>query len=172
MDMNITHKLMLAKYIVTLAAMLLATHSYAAIAIFIHVSPRSGNYESTALRVTPIKNKTNLFRITFSSYNHSQRAVLVKLPHAISKKEQALLRHRILDSVRNKHDIALELKELKPSVSITASGNSDLPKHYEIEIDKDTMKRAYIYIDYPYVVADGGAYYSIDLPAFLAKQLE
>ena len=41
---------------------------------------------------------------------------------------------------------------------------------FEVTIHKDFIKTAYIYIDYPTVVMDGGYYYSIDLGSYWKQQ--
>jgi hypothetical protein len=47
-------------------------------------------------------------------------------------------------------------------------GFGDRPYGYvEVELSHEQMRRAYIYIDYPFEVRDGGYYYSIDLAYYL-----
>lgn len=43
--------------------------------------------------------------------------------------------------------------------------------YVELELSHEQMRRAYIYIDYPYPVDDGGYYYSIDLAYYLESDL-
>lgn len=125
--------------------------------------------ESVAVEIAKKNNSDNIFRVKFSSENARQRAILAILPRAISVGDQASLRYRIW-GVAHKHLVEVtELREIKPYKGGNDPNKINIRKRYEIELDRDTMKRAYVYIDYPPTVMDGGAYYSIDLPAFLAR---
>jgi hypothetical protein len=45
----------------------------------------------------------------------------------------------------------------------------DKNRYIELILAREIMARAYIYIDFPQMVLDGGFYYSIDLPEFLRR---
>ncbi len=61
--------------------------------------------------------------------------------------------------------------QLFPEQAASPEMDSKLSSYVEVELSHEQMRRAYIYIDYPRPVDDGGAYYSIDLAYYLDGRL-
>ena len=57
--------------------------------------------------------------------------------------------------------------QLFPEQSLVPGWRGHLYPYVELELPPEQMHRAYIYIDFPHPVDDGGYYYSIDLAYYL-----
>jgi hypothetical protein len=61
--------------------------------------------------------------------------------------------------------------QLFPEQTALPESGDRLYPYVEAELPDEQMRRAYIYIDYPHPVDDGGDYYSIDLAYYLEGSL-
>jgi hypothetical protein len=56
---------------------------------------------------------------------------------------------------------------LTPEQTTLSKSEKKTYSYVEVELSHEQMRRAYIYIDYPRQIDDGGGYYSIDLAYYL-----
>lgn len=59
------------------------------------------------------------------------------------------------------------ISRLNPGQTTLPESGKQMYEYVEVELPNEQMRRAYIYIDYPVEVRDGGYYYSIDLAYYL-----
>jgi hypothetical protein len=99
----------------------------------------------------------------------SKQAWLVITSKQLSKKEQDL-RSTIWGQSIQDPNIILKTKLSPYTVWVVNDDFTDA--YYELAISKTESQYAYIYIDFPVPVEDGGFYYSIDVGAFCARNSE
>lgn len=156
---------------IALTLVLVVVQAHAAWSAFAHVTPETEKKYQLAVDITPIQNEKDGFRIKFPAvgYDHKQ-AWLIVTSDKLTEKEQEL-RNYIWESIKPPKRILVKAK-LSPRETAALSSRRDEPRHYEVELSAEMIERAYIYIDFPSMVLDGGYYYSIDLPAYLARYKE
>lgn len=159
------------KTLIALILVLVAVQAHAAWSAFAHVTPETEKQYELVVDMTPIQNEKGSFRIKFSAvgYDHKQ-AWLIIASDKLTEKEQEL-RGYIWESIKPPKQILVKAK-LSPHGIGALSSKRDKPIYYEVELSSEMIERAYIYIDFPSMVLDGGYYYSIDLPTYLARYKE
>lgn len=156
------------KTLITLTLMALVVQAHAAWSAFAHVTPETEKKYELAVYLTPIQSEKDSFRIkvTAVGYDHKQ-AWLIIASEKLTGEEQEL-RAYIWESIRPQKRILVKAK-LSPRGTSESSSRRDESRYYEVELSSEMLERAYIYIDFPSMVLDGGYYYSIDLPTYLAR---
>lgn len=157
------------KHLITLIAILAAVQARAAWSAFAHVTPETEERYGLVVYVTQIEKDSFRIRLPAVGYDH-KRAWLIIASDRLTEREQAL-RSYIWQSTKPPRPILVKAK-LSPRQSSASSPKQGEPRYYEVELSSEMIKRAYIYIDFPSVVLDGGYFYSIDLPAYLARHKE
>ncbi len=155
------------KNIIILVLLLITSQAQAAWSDFAYVIPETENKYKLDIEFSPVENRANTYRIKFKAvgYSHKQ-AWLIVTADSLSKKEQEL-RNFIWQAIPPSKVILI--KALLNPVNNKLSSKDELSLYYEVELSSTILKKAYIYIDFPSVVFDGGYYYTIDLSAFLTE---
>ena len=150
------------KYIVLLTLFLTTGEVQASWSRFAHVTPETQKEYKLDIEFSPIANRENIYRVRFNaiSSKHKQ-AWLIIAADPLTKEEQKLRNYIWKTISPEKHILVKALLKLVK--------NNNSPPYYEVELNSEILKRSYIYIDFPFRVADGGYYYSIDLSSFLEK---
>ncbi len=94
----------------------------------------------------------------------SKHAWLILTSKKLSNQEQAL-RGYIWGEDKAPSSLILKAKLNPAGRELITSENND-EAYYKLTISKEVFPNAYIYIDFPAVVFDGGYYYSINLGAY------
>lgn len=156
---------------------LLAPAASARFSKFACISPDTPNPDG-ALQVVP--------EVTFSSAAQDQVTVRVTIAPRnqqydgrqcwliICKKpvnpDRQDFRHAILLPKQPRDDIErITPLTAAPGVSPSAGGAASAARSIAVQLSRELASRAYIYIDYPSPVMDGGYYFSIDIPSYLRR---
>lgn len=151
------------RYFVVLILLLASSQVWASWSDFAHVTPETQQKYKLDVEISPLANRKNIFQVKFNSVGSKHKqAWLIVAAISLSKEEQKL-RDYVWQSTPLISEISLKAL-LKP-----VSDKNSISSYYEVELTVELLKRAYIYIDFPFMVADGGYYYSIDLATFLAE---
>ena len=186
------------KKIIALALFLLTNQAFAQWSALAIITPDSQSrhkgllVESTALQTANRENCTIKFKADAVGYPLKQ-AWLAFASRPLTADEQKLREYIWAKpnqpSSTNQREIAISALK-GPFVSITpievshptqldqvaqqitsvplTTANDD-HAYYELTISRTSAKAAYIYVDFPSLIADGGYYYSIDVGAFCAR---
>ena len=144
----------------------LTNRSYSSWSDFAHVTPATEKEYNLHVQLVPLDTRESKFKVKFKAVGYDEKlAWLIITTDALSVKGQQL-RYHFWGSA--KPEKAIRLKTLIMPVGVGGlSVENDDPAFYEIELEASLMENAYIYIDFPLPVKDGGYFYSIDLGAYL-----
>ena len=157
------------KYVAILL-MFVCANTYAAWGGFALVTPETAMKYGLDLEIQPILNGGN-YKVKFNALGYSHKnAWLIITSSAMSEKEQQL-RGYIWGETEVPRKLIMQTK-LNPTDFSEKSGKENGTRYYEVIISKELIKNAYVYIDFPGMVFDGGYYYSIDLGAFYLNQIK
>lgn len=139
---------------------MMCTQAEAVWSAFAHVTPDAEAQYGIDVLVQPAGAQEEMFRVRVDAIEYEHKhAWLVVAGERLSSSGQEL-RNEIWGLTPSVDKVVLVKAELQP---FGEAGEL----YYEIELSADIIQRAYIYIDFPSLTADGGYYYSIDLPAYL-----
>jgi len=134
---------------------------YASWSAFAHVTPETEKKYEFSVKLTPVKNKKNTYRVKLNAIGYDEKhAWLITAPKEVSPEKQDF--RNFIWYPKSVKKEKLKKTELYPK------GKKD-NLYYEIEISSNKIYSSYIYIDFPSQVCDGGYYYSIDLKSYLLK---
>ena len=135
---------------------------------FAHVTPETQQKYKLDVEISPVAGRKNIYRIKFNAVGSRHKQAWLIVAAATLSREEQKLRDLIWQSIPPKKEIFVKVL-LKSMKANWKSSKDDMSQHYQVELSAELAKRSYIYIDFPFMVADGGYYYSIDLGTFLAE---
>ena len=151
--------------VLPLVLLLLAQQATASWSAFAVVTPKSQSRYAVDIRSNVSDSGTCTVRFDAIHYPH-KHAWLILTSRKLSKEEQEL-RYFIWEHTNAPPGLILKSK-ISPAIDqmkFMDHGNvSDA--YYEVHVKNQPGHNAYIYIDYPRPVDDGGYYYSIDLGTY------
>ena len=157
-------------FLLLFISLTLSAHTLANWSRYAHVTPKSENAYDLNVYVSPTneENTTYLIRLPAISFP-SKQAWLIVTPKPISPKEQNQ-RTRFWGDDLNTKNIE-SIIPLRPNgIPIFSQADEpDIEKYYEVIIPAHEADRAYIYIDFPTPVSDGGYFYSIDIGSYVKE---
>ncbi len=157
------------KYLSGVAILFFATQAEASWSAFAHVTPYTQEKYKLDVSITPVEDVENKFLIRFKAVEYDFKlAWLIVSADALSEKGQ-VLRDYIWSASKTEKEILIKSKLMPTGIGGFIPQNMKNKHFYEVELDAEIIKRAYIYIDFPSVVMDGGLYYSVDLGSYLTK---
>ena len=156
------------KYIIALFLLLAADPVRASWSDFAHVTPETQDKYKIDVNFSPVANRENIYRVNFNAVGSKHKQAWLIIAAAPLSREEQKLRGYIWRSRPPKTEIFLKTL-IKPVESKPTSSEEKPSPNYEVELSSEMIKRSYIYIDFPFMVADGGYYYSIDLGTYLAE---
>lgn len=148
-----------------LALLFMAGQVQASWSAFAQVTPETENRYDIDVSVTPVEGSESRYFVTIDDISFAQHAWLI-VTSKEQPDEQQELRYHIWASDLSVENIII-LARLNPNGEEVSGGTADGRNSYEIVMDSELLKHAYIYIDYPTTIFDGGYYYSVDLNAFI-----
>ena len=133
---------------------------------FAHVTPTTEKEYNLQVQLIPLDTGESRFKIKCRAVGFDEKlAWLIITEKALSSQEQRQRAH-LWGSAQPEKAIRLKTLILPEGVGALME-EEEAPLFYEVELDAELMKTAYIYIDFPFPVKDGGYFYSIDLNAYL-----
>lgn len=151
--------------------LIFANTAYASFSQFIRITPETEKKHNIQVQIKPISNQKNKYRITIPFSSDSQQAWLIicKKPVVPEKQEFRNYIWSFCTDDDENRDIIVSacLRENKNNLIPPDSGTSN---NIEIILDEESIRKAYIYIDFPMLVLDGGYYYTIDLSSYLDQK--
>lgn len=170
-NINIIFNNYFIAHIIILIFILVAIPANATWSSFAYVTPETENNYGLKIEVSKIENEKGKYRTKIFGITNDEmkQAWLIISSEKLTENEQNL-RSYIWESIKPSKYILVKAK-LNPNKSFSFETKKK-PGHYEVDLSSVMMERAYIYIDFPVKVYDGGWYYSIDLPAYLARHRE
>lgn len=155
------------KYLLTLVFLFLTLQAQAVWSEFAHVTPDTQEKYKLDVSITPIVGSENRFLIRLEAVGYDHKlAWLIVSSETLSVKDQEL-RDYIWSAAKPEKEILIKTKLMPTGVGGFPSSDQGEKRFYEVELDSQFISRAYIYIDFPSQVFDGGYYYSVDLGSFL-----
>jgi hypothetical protein len=147
--------------IALLSFLFIASPAYSAFRGFVSISPAT---ESKHLNFTPVITIQDSFIEVKLPYvdNGSKKYWLVIADKPLNSIEQDFNRIKLLNA---RTDISL-LTQLSPAFD---NATKDQKQEIRLKLSHELARRAYIYFDFFNLVADGGYYYTIDIPSYIQK---
>ena len=156
------------KKVIPLLLLLFARQAIASWSAFAVVTPESQSRYEVDIESEVSDSGTCTIKLDAIQYPY-EHAWLIITARKLSKQEQEL-RYFIWEHANPPPGLILKTK-ISPAIGQTKfmdDGNIN-DAYYEVIITNQTDHNAYIYIDYPRPVDDGGYYYSIDLGAYCVR---
>lgn len=150
------------KHMVALVMFVMCAQATAAWSGFAHVTPDTEAEYSIEVLVEQDTGREDMFRIRLNAIEGGYKnAWLVVAEERLSAAEQERRRYTWVGVPHGKGVM------IKAPLYPVGDSNE---RYYEVELSAEVIRKAYVYIDYPVPVLDGGYYYSIDLPAYMDAQ--
>ncbi len=140
--------------------------AFAAFSAFVVITPQNEAEHPFRVQVEPLDEQRAASRVrVVGPVDGSQKVWLIvcKRPLAVYRQN---FRSFIWDGEPQGGDI-LRATRLKRAASRSVEAGGQEYPYVEVDLPHAVMRRAYVYIDYPQAVKDGGRYYSIDLGFYL-----
>lgn len=155
------------KIIISALLIFLMNQAFASWSGFAAVTPESKSKYNIDLKTT-ISPKSENCTVTMQALAYpSKHAWLILTSKQLSEKEQEL-REFIWNGSLEPSSLVKKIK-LSPG-GADKNGEENIKNlYYEFTISEVESKGAYVYIDFPDLVFDGGYYYSIDVGAFCTQ---
>jgi len=158
------------KHVLGLFILFFTAQAHASWSAFAYITPETQEKYKLEVSISPIDGVRKKFLIRFNAVGYdSKLAWLIVTEEPLSEKGQEL-RDYIWSGVKTESEILIKSKMMPTGIGGFSSKDKKKERFYEIELDSELIKRAYIYIDFPSMVFDGGYYYSVDLGAFLENR--
>ena len=158
--------LVAAAIIFSILFLSLTRRGHASWSDFAHVTPATEKEYNLRVQLIPLDTGESRFKIKCRAVGFDEKlAWLIITEKALSSQEQRQRAH-LWGSAQPEKAIRLKTLILPEGVGALME-EEEAPLFYEVELDAELMKTAYIYIDFPFPVKDGGYFYSIDLNAYL-----
>lgn len=147
----------------------LVNTAFAASSAFVVITPENEAEHPFSIEVNAVADHEQRSRVRIiGPVNGSQHTWLIICKKYLSPSRQNF---RGFFWYRDRHKEIERATRLYPDqIRLPESGDKTY-EHVEVELSHEHMRRAYIYIDYPFEVRDGGYYYSIDLAYYLEGSL-
>lgn len=146
--------------------LLLPVTAFAVWSAFAHVTPDTREEYDMPVCVASMPNAPDLVRIRFPlADDRHKNAWLIITKTYLPAEQQEFRRYLWADSHIPELELVSEVSNLRSTIGRDAG--IDEPELAEIQIARELMSRAYVYIDFPHATFDGGYYYSIDLSTFV-----
>ena len=145
--------------------MSLVNSAFAAFSAFVVITPENEAEHPFLIQVMAVANFEEHSRVRIiGAIDESRHAWLVVCKNYVNSSRQ---------NFRNFFWYGKQNEEIE-RVTRLHTGQTALPEwddniydYVEVELSHEQMRRAYIYIDYPFEINDGGYYYSIDLAYYI-----
>ena len=154
--------------VIPLFLLLFAQQAIASWSAFAVVTPESQSRYDVDIKSSVSNSGTCTVKFDAIQYPH-KHAWLILTSRKLSKREQEL-RYFIWEHTNAPPSLIL-ISKISPAtdqMKFMDYGNVN-DAYYEILVKNQSGHNAYIYIDYPRPVDDGGYYYSIDLGAYCGR---
>ena len=144
--------------------------SHAAFSRFVAITPDNEKEYPFLIQVQPVKDIKSQSRIKVSgSFVRDKHVWLIVCEKPLQSK-QLYFRDYIWYGV-DKGTQVVRLKKLQVHKLVTEKAEKQTLPYVEIVLNHEEMRRAYLYIDFPTPVKDGGYYYAIDLAFYMQGKL-
>lgn len=133
---------------------------------FAHVTPDNQKEYGISVDFMPVSGRPDNYNIHIQLRNvdTDKHAWLIVTPTPTTEDMQ-FLRNLIWQVKPTDHDILVKTK-LFPVVTGNEESDGDTLTNYWLELDRETLSRSYVYIDFPEGTFDGGYFYSVDLASY------
>ncbi len=157
----ITHK----KKIILILWLSLVNAAFASWSEFIVITPKNEPEHPFSIQVKTVPDHEERSRIrVIGPVDGRQHAWLIVCKKYVNSNEQAF-RSALWSNAQNQN--IERVIRLRPVQTTLPESSEQSQPYVEVELSHKQMRRAYIYIDYPKPVDDGGYHYSIDLVYYL-----
>lgn len=157
----ITHK----KKLTLILWLSLVSAAFASWSGFVVITPENEAEHPFSVQVKAVADHEGRSRIrVIGAVGGSQRAWLIICKTSVGSDNQNF--RNVFWFAAENEDIEGFIQLFPDQITVSESGEQSHP-YVEIDLSHEQMQRAYIYIDYPKPVDDGGYYYSIDLAYYL-----
>lgn len=154
----------LRQFILILAASLVNA-AFAASSAFVVITPENEAKYPFLIEAIPVTDHEQHSRIRIiGTINGSRHAWLIICKKYVNSSGQNF---RGFFWYSGRHEEIERVTRLHPGQTTLPESGDQIYEYVEVELSHEQMRRAYIYIDYPFEVMDGGYYYSIDLAYYL-----
>ncbi len=146
-----------------------ASAAFASFSALVVITPENEARHSFSVQVNGVAGLGERSRVrVIGDVGGGQRVWLIICKTPVDSSRQQF--RDVLWSHAENHDIERYIQLFPEQTTESESGERSNP-YVEVELSNEQMRRAYIYIDYPRPVDDGGYYYSIDLAYYLEGSL-
>ena len=153
------------KKLILIFSLSLVNAAFAASSAFFVITPENEVEHPFLIQVKVVADNEERSRIrivgAIDGYRHAWLIVCKKYLNSSRQNFRGFFwyssRHREIERVTRLH----------PGQTTLPESGEQMYEYVEVELSHEQMRRAYIYIDYPFEIMDGGDYYSIDLAYYL-----
>lgn len=161
MSLMIRHK----KKLLLILWLSLMNATFAASSGFVVITPANETRHPFLVQVKAVADDDERSRIrVIGAVDGSQRAWLILCKTYLNASGQNF---RNILWFRDENQKIERVIRLAPEQTTLSESEEKSYSYVEVELSHEQMRRAYIYIDYPRPIDDGGDYYSIDLAYYL-----
>ncbi len=136
----------------------------AAFSAFVRITPETQSKYDFDVEIKNIGNDKYRFRIGHEYLCEGHKCVWLIISNKPVSPEKQNFRNYIWSSEKEK-----QLTLTKTKLQCKKNKDSCQSKHLEGILEKEKAARAYIYIDYPKFIFDGGYYYCVDLNTYQSQ---
>ncbi len=154
------------KTFLTLFLLFLSNSLFASWSEFAHVTPETEDKYKFDVDVKK-SSSGEVFRITVPAASYDSKSAWLIITEKPLTHVQQKLRNTIWGISENPVGFVVK-SQLKAQLVSSHKKSGKDEKYYYLELSKEIMKTAYIYIDFDSLVMDGGYYYSVDLATYIS----
>ncbi len=155
----------LKKKLLLIVWLSLVNAAFAASSQFVVVTPANEAQHPFLVQVKAVADDDERSRVrVIAAVDGGQRAWLILCKTYLNSSGQNF-RNVLWFSAKNQN--IERVTRLAPEQTTLSESGEKSYSYVEVELSYEQMRRAYIYIDYPRPIDDGGDYYSIDLAYYL-----
>lgn len=149
--------------IISVTLLVYVNTAFAISSEFVRITPATEKEHNMHIQVRPVPNQENKYQIIIPMISEHKHAWLIICKKSIPPEKQNFRNYILGLNDDGRNIIVSAFLQASKSITTLIFSDSKTPKHFEINLDKEMINRAYVQIDYPTITLDGGFYYCIDL---------
>lgn len=158
-----------SKQFILIFSLSLANAVFAASSAFVVITPENEGEHPFSIQVKIVPDQEERSRVQIvGAINGSRHAWLIVCKKTLNSNQQNF---RAFFWYGGRHEEIERAIRLYPGKTTLPESGDQMYEYVEVELSHEQMRRAYVYIDYPLEINDGGYYYSIDLAYYLEGSL-